>query len=948
MENVAPSTSNTEGDHLGSPAPLLVEHSTIGRYIVLRLLGEGAMGQVFAAYDMQLDRKVAVKVLRADAVSANVRERTLREAKALAKLSHPNVVQVYEVGEHKKQLYMALEYIDGHNLRKWKKLEARTWRLIVDVILEVGRGLQAAHAIGLVHRDVKPDNILVGSDGRARIADFGLVRAVLDPTLESGFGQSVTDSSTGAETLPGTSSQSTLSGSQRAWGTPLLTQVGRAIGTPAYMAPEQHLGREVDARTDQFGLCASLYETLYGVRPFKGPDVKSLRKQACNGEVRPPPTDNKVPRWIERALLRGLKPDPDDRWPSLEALLDALRRDPTRRWRWRGAVVFGLALLTSGSYALATHQAKVAERCTGAAQEIAEVWGEHQREALGTAFSATADPLATPTLPRVMRILNAYADDWSRLHNESCEAHQRGESSPMLLDRTMACLRRRKGELAALVKVLTEAEKGTIGNAVRATHHLPRLATCTESQALLATTPPPDDPEDLRVVETLRDELGRVRALQSAGRYDDALELVTTLAPKVKDAAYLPLSAEVQLREGSLRMWQGDAAAAAALLRDAFASGLRVKADRLAVEALAQWIYCVGYGLERVAEVETPYITAMAMVDRIPNSADLRALILTTYASAKSASTDVETTLSRFREALELWRVSTGPERPRVAFNLFNIGSISLDYLLCDEAEEAFEEGLVVAARTLGPEHSETLFMLLSRCAIQACRGRRGNAIDCYHNTIQQLPRQNNRHNLFIADVRFDIAKLFVDARDFEAARAEFVELRAITGTDDSTANARALGLLGWIELYGIEFDSGTLEAASQHFEQSAAIYQRLGVPASTMINTQAGLAEIELARQQVQNASEKLAADLGEIDASGVKRPWKYARARFTLARILTSSDSPASRIQGRKIAGEARAALKKDRTQDGLRIRIEAWIDTVDGAEVRSNTLHSRLTPP
>ena len=848
--------------------------------------------------------------------------------------------QIYDVGEHKNQLYMALEYIEGHNLRKWRLIESRSWRQIVDVFLEVGRGLQAAHAIGLVHRDVKPDNILVGSDGRARIADFGLVRAIFDPTLESGCGQSI-NSSTGAESTPGASSQSSLSGSQRAWGTPLLTQAGRAIGTPAYMAPEQHLGREVDARTDQFAICASLYETLYGVLPFAGPDVKNLRKQALNGEVRPPPIDSKVPRWIERALLRGLKPNPDDRWPSLEALFDALRRDRARRWRWRGAVVFGLVLLAGGSYALATHHAKSDERCTGAAQEIAEVWGKQQRVTLKAAFSATADPLATPTLPRVMQILDTYAGDWASLHNESCEAHQRGESSPMLLDRTMACLRRRKGELAALVAVLTEAEEGTVGNAVRAAHHLPRLATCTESEALLATTPPPNDPSALRVVETLRDELGRVRALQSAGRYNDALELVTTLTPKVKSAAYLPLSAEVMLREGSLRMWQGDPAAAAALLRDAFASALRVKADRLAVEALAQWIYCVGYGLERVAEVETPYITAMAMADRIPDSADLRALILTTYTSAKSASTDVKTTLAHFREALELWRVAGGPERPRVAFTLFNIGSISLDHLLCDEAEEAFEEGLVVATRTLGPNHSETLYMLLSRCAIQACRGGTGNAIACYHDTIQLLPRQNSRHNLFLAGVVFDVARLFVETRNFEAARAELADLRAIAGTDDSTVNARALGLLGWIELYGIEFDTGDLETASQRFEESAAIYQRLGVPASTMINTQAGLAEIELARQQLQGASEKLAADLEEIDAGRVQRPWKYARARFTLARILATADSPASRTRGPKLADEARAALINDRTQDDLRIRIEAWRDIYDWAETRNEAL-------
>ncbi len=943
MDDVGLTATRAEGSDLSSSAPALIGGSKIGRYVILHVLGEGAMGQVYAAYDVQLDRKVAIKVLRADLVSTSVRERTLREAKALAKLSHPNVVQVYEVGDHHEQLFLVLEYVRGANLRQWLEQEERSWRQVVDVMIEVGRGLRAAHAIGLVHRDVKPDNILVGSDGRARIADFGLVRAVDDPLPDTDLSSSsrrnvgsvdATQHAPEPESKSksesgnlGQSSQGARSGSQLAWGTPLLTQAGRAIGTPAYMAPEQHRGYEVDARTDQFGLCASLYEALYGIRPFDGGDVKSIRKQAISGEIRPPPANSGVPRWIERALIRGLAPAPEDRWPSLDSLLDALRRNPSRQWWWIGAITLGLVLLAGASYALASHRAELANRCTGASTQLAEVWGETPKNALATAFKATHDPLATATLPRIERLLDTYSRDWIDRHTQSCEAHQRGETSPMLLDRTMACLRQRKSELAALVEVLVEAEAGTIENAVLATHNLPNLAACTDSEALLAALPLPDDADAQREVEALRSDLGRALALEGAGRYDEGLELVLALESRVKSVNYLPLSAEYWLREGSLHMWREDFTTAAPILQKAFATGVEAKIDRVAIEAIAKWIFAIGYGLQRISEIEAMQIIGLSLTKRIEHGEELQALLLNNYASAKSNSNDREVTTALYREAISLWQKSADEENPQIAFARFNIANNNADFLLCNEAEENLQRALREASRSLSNDHPITQYMTLFRCAIPACRGDREEARKCYQERMDFLSQDPSTDLSALGEHFLLAAELILDSGDLEAARADLLHLESLLHSGDSIHRAYLQKDIGWIDL--AEAD---LMAAANHFAKSAAIHERLGSSPTLRINTQAGLAEIELAEGKLGPARDQLATDLETLDAEFSSRPWLSARARFTLARTFAVSDAPESRDQAQKLATQALQSLERDRTQDGLRAEITTWIEDFD----------------
>ena len=284
-----------------------LERPTLGRFRLVRRLGSGAMGVVYEGYDQELDRRVALKVLRPEVEAQHTlqaRARMMREAQALARLRHPNVTMVYEVGTSETgALFIAMELVEGRTLGRWLRSRPRTWRDIVEVFLQAGRGLAAAHRAGLVHRDFKPDNVLVDEDGSAHVVDFGLARssglAELLPTLDPDLD--------GAE--PGPVALD-------------LTCTGAVLGTPAYMAPEQFQGGPPHATSDQFSFCVALFEALYGRRPFPGNDLPSLQRSLMRGQ--PVGPRRGVPRALYRVLRRGLAVDPTKRFPSMEKLLEAL------------------------------------------------------------------------------------------------------------------------------------------------------------------------------------------------------------------------------------------------------------------------------------------------------------------------------------------------------------------------------------------------------------------------------------------------------------------------------------------------------------------------------------------------------------------------------------------------------------------------------------------------
>ena len=314
------------------PTSVLDRGDVIDRYVVLTLLGQGAMGVVYAAYDPELDRKVALKLLSPQAeggLGSAGRTLLLREAQALARLAHPNVVAIHDVGTHGEQVWIAMEFVAGQTLDAWASERPRRWPDVLKILTDVSHGVAAAHAVGLVHRDLKPDNVMVDSTGRVRVMDFGLAhgRAAEVPetcaTLESD-----------AFRRPEASALSLV-----------LTQSGAVNGTPAYMAPEQWSGDEASVATDQFGWSVMAWELLFGERPFAGTTMSELGAAVVAGRRRPPPRGRAAPGWLRRMIERGLAGDPSRRWPSMAALIAALERGQTRaRRRMVTALLVGTAM----------------------------------------------------------------------------------------------------------------------------------------------------------------------------------------------------------------------------------------------------------------------------------------------------------------------------------------------------------------------------------------------------------------------------------------------------------------------------------------------------------------------------------------------------------------------------------------------------------------------------
>jgi predicted Ser/Thr protein kinase len=422
----------------------------VGRYIIIEQLGIGGMGVVFSAYDPELDRRIALKLVHVKFVLSEQRARQqarlLREAQALAKLSHPNVISVHDAGTFNDDVFIAMELVEGRTLgevlREDKPASARALELFV----AAGRGLAAAHAAGLVHRDFKPDNVAVAADGRVCVLDFGLARATHDgnatpdPGVEPAPRGSMKPRHDGnatsdprAEPASWGSMQrsvdSRLSSKRRLLGTS-LTALGTVLGTPHYMAPEQLLGKEVDARADQFSFCVGLYRALFHKKPF-------TRTTGLDGEPAATPPSAGTPVRLRRAIMKGLELDPARRHASMDALLAELTTRPSRSAWWIGGG--GIALTGVAAFVLLRPAPpQQPALCKGAPGKLAGVWEPAIGERIKATFVAVKGPLGGPAADRVIQALGGYTQRWVTMHTEACEAAQvRGEQSLHVMDLRM-------------------------------------------------------------------------------------------------------------------------------------------------------------------------------------------------------------------------------------------------------------------------------------------------------------------------------------------------------------------------------------------------------------------------------------------------------------------------------------------------------------------------------
>jgi serine/threonine protein kinase/tetratricopeptide (TPR) repeat protein len=498
---------------------------TIGPYTLLEQLGEGGMGAVYTAYDPELDRKVALKLLRStdeDSEStAQFQARLRREARAMARLDSPNVVAVHDVGRYEDRVYLVMDRVDGSTLKEWLAERPRGWHEVLDAFLQAARGLAAAHAQGLVHRDFKPSNVLVGKDGRVRVTDFGLARRV-GPVEAPDRATSLS-----GDSIPAAELSSSVS------------RGGSVRGTPRYMAPEQVMAQAVSPWTDQFSFCVALYEALLGEppfnRPFDSPNPPQLRNVRGNR--------GRVPRFVRRALMRGLSIAPERRFESMSALVAALSKNPARR--------VAIVLLSAAVVALIAATAAISVRqsrlslagCTDTGHDLAGIWDDEERRAVRASF-ASADPSSAATKSQaVIQTLDAYAASWTELRGTACAraASLEGDETALF---ELSCLGREKSDLQTLVGVLAHADAGLATNAGNTVNLLQPPRRCTEGPVLASLPKPPTDPKVRVEVEQLRKALFVARVEAWTGNPKEASHALGPIIDRSRVLHYRPLEAE--------------------------------------------------------------------------------------------------------------------------------------------------------------------------------------------------------------------------------------------------------------------------------------------------------------------------------------------------------------------------------------------------------------------
>ncbi len=576
-----------DGPSLDGPAELL--GTTVDRYRLVERLGEGGMGTVFLAVDPQLDRQVALKLLRASTGTADelATTRLLREARAMAKVSHRNVVSVYDAGLSNGRAWIAMELFRGSTLRGWLQ-SPHTWQERLALLCEAGRGLGAAHAAGLVHRDFKPENVLVEAGGRVAVTDFGLAHAHREAELDP---------------APLSMSPATLELEHP------ITRSGAVLGTPGYMAPEQRFG-ESDARSDQFSYAITAWETLSGKRPRGVTDAAT--PSGPTGPLVPEgPGVAGVPSRVWKTLDRALQLDPSRRFPDLNALVAELEAALPRRRRP------ALLLASVAAVALAAGVSWVAARpvrCDTGPALFAPSWNPERRATLSHALGSATGPDATTIATQVDGALDAFAQQWLTMHHEACVATTSGAQSPALLDLRMSCLAQRQHDFDALLGQLEKAGASLSSQAGQAVRALGSLSACADTAALGGRVPPPTD--RAAEVKAGQSKLAEVKALVSTGQNREALAPAQALVAEARALGWPPLLSEALLELGQAQNRTGAHEAAEATVEEAVNTAELAHDDGL--RGRARLLHATIWGsLTKYDEMARELKAARAVVDRV-------------------------------------------------------------------------------------------------------------------------------------------------------------------------------------------------------------------------------------------------------------------------------------------------------------------------------------------
>ncbi|HVI00818.1 MAG TPA: serine/threonine-protein kinase [Enhygromyxa sp.] len=857
------------------------EPDRIGRFELRAKIGAGAMGVVYEAWDPELDRRVALKLLRdgpGRRIDPDSGKRLLREAKAMARLRHPNVVQVHEVGTHAGQVFVAMELIEGGSLRAWLAERERSWRTIVEVFEKAGRGLAAAHSAGLVHRDFKPDNVLI-EHGRVFVGDFGLARS--------------SDGESELELVAEPGDQPSAS--------TVLTRTGAFVGTPAYMAPEAFDEASPDPRVDQYGFCASLYEALYGVRPWAGETVSQLRAAKARSLETPPTRarGRRLPRWLRRLVLRGLAPTPEQRFASMDALLLELQRGLRRsRWLRRDLWIgLGLASVTIASAwalgpGMSEAPAPAPALCSDSAQQLEIVWptgagrenGLTRRERVLAALGAGKLDYADELAARTVAAIDAHAQRWIGAHQRACEAtHVRGEQSARALDLRMRCLDRRRSELDALLARFEAPGEADRLNSLKAVDELTPADACDDVELLESTTPLPEDPRVRAQVEQHRVELDAINAAIGTSAHAEVEARAVALLEAARTLGYKPLSAEAGVALGVIYSRVGKPKEAEPALEQAIVDAQASGHDEIAARAMISAIHVVGYQLRDGDRVERLIRQARALLEHIGDPPRWFALYTLNVGTVEYGRDNLERAREQFQQAIALYAALNGDAHPSVAEARVNLAAVERNLGNHDVAIALYERARADLEASLGPAHPGLFNVLNNMGAAYLVLGREAEAEAVLRQALELAAQTMPEKHASIGHAHNNLGELLV-------GQGHHLEAR---------------------ERFGEAIDRWTRSLGPDH-------------PYVAQSLTGRGLARLEL--DDAAGAREDLERAFAIRDARGGSLRG-LGETEFILARALAALGEPATEINGL-----AERALEHLGEEDGdfvTRAQVRAWLD-------------------
>lgn len=733
--------------------------TSVGRYMVLSEVGRGGMGRVLRAYDPKLQREVALKEVHRRLLGEHGTQRLVAEARAMAKLSHPNVVAVYDVEESGRDRFVVMEYVAGTTLKSWLAEDQRSVAAILERFVAAGRGLAAAHAADLLHRDFKPSNVLVGSDGAVKVTDFGLAKS---------------ESAVSSDSLlpPGSDPRDDASGSSGR-----LTRTGAVMGTPRYMAPEQHRPDGVlSPAVDQYAFCVALWEAFTRSYPFQIPG--GARSKLLLGKLEGPgpwPREYPVPRHIERALRRGLARLPRDRFASMGQLLDELTYDPRQRRRWWGTGLGGIALLGVSRFLWSSGEPTSGAPCDRAAEQFAEVWNPTIRERAERAFQTSGVLFSDSAWRHAEREVEAFSEQWIRQHTASCEATWvRREQSEGTLELQMRCLQTARVEFEAVAEVLERGDPQVVTNVHALMGELPDLERCQDAVRLQQLDAPPEDPQVAQLLTEARNELARARVLIHAAQLEDARRVLGELEMTAREMDHEPFEHELAFVTGQLEYAAQDFERARRSYTTAMQGAFAWQQWGVAHDICRHLAVTVGHHLAdldagmahldvarallqpghatKKQRVDTEIVQALLLRDagryqdaervltnlssegRLIEGSLRHARVLNDLAAVELAWGKYARAERAFRRVLEIRKQQLGRDHPGVADALNNIALMASSQGEYDQAEQLHRQALELRQRVLGRTNLASAQSWSNLAAVMRMTGRGEDAV-AYHRT---------------------------------------------------------------------------------------------------------------------------------------------------------------------------------------------------------------------